>query len=753
MRIQIVTGINPQEKKNIYAKKPTQKNKSITYKEKTMAFSTFNSIQSFLNYVRARITSSTPSFTYNFPAIDPSLVLYYPMDTSANVGGGFKTPNYSSGLPVYDASMAGSSMITLVPGTYSRGIGDLSLNNTLGSTATNYVVANNTFAPNISGGFSIAVWFSCSGQLNKTGTLITLPSSLGGIGIRMDVSGTNMIYSGHTNPLLILNPIQAYSFDSASGTTLTELVTNTSTTDTSVSPHTVNKLFGTGTVINTTSTYIISGAGSLRVPSTYSANNNSAYNTTSYGAALRSFTTGANDMMTISFWYYLTDTPNSSIAAQMFQMAPSPGYSDNYNIKIQWIYQGTSATFQIYPNTTANNANVSVTLPAAMFVLNTWKFIAMSISTSGINIYSYDLATNTISQVATNVTLQSSTWANFQGKTILTNLGTGTYNQFPGYYDNYRVYNYALTSAQVQSIINLDSGKTLGGAIDLLSASAKTAMLYSGTTKSAGAYGTRLLNSAYTGAVMKIRKSTDASQTSLTDFYADINGNLGTGANGTGTSLSTWLGGAYAFVTIWYDQTGNGNNATQTTAGSQPVYNQTSKFVDFGTGTTGGQSNAYFNVPTGAYPYGNSAYTYVFKHGAVSTNTIATIYFGGTISADSQTNFFQFNTDKYADKWWNNDYLTPASSASANAVITSRYDGLSSGASSRKIYINGATSTLTAAGATGSNTRSQTSSPNYLGTIIGYPTAYLNTSLYYLYWAPTALSDADRNVLEGTAYL
>ena len=731
-----------------------------------MAFSTFNSIQSFLNYVRARITSSTPSFTYNFPALDPSLVLYYPMDTSANVGGGFKTPNYASQLPVYDASMAGSTMITLVPGTYARGIGDLSLNNTLGSTATNYVVANNTFAPNISGGFSIAVWFSCSGQLNKTGTLITLPSSLGGIGIRMDVSGTNMIYSGHTNPLLILNPIQAYSFDSASGTTLTELVTNTSTTDTSVSPHTVNKLFGTGTVINTTSTYIISGTGSLFVPNTANRNNpgGGAYNTNSYGAALLPINIGSTGMMTICFWYYLTTSPpinigtgdTAPVASQMFEMCPSPGYADTYNIKIQ--YGSPNTTFQIYPG--SSTGSVSVVLPSSIFAQNTWKFIAMSISTvTGVNIYSYDLTTNTSSQIATNVTLTTATWANFQNKTILTNLGTGNYSQFPGYYDNYRVYNYALTSAQVQSIIQTDSGKTLGGAIDSLSASAKTAMLYSGTTKSAGAYGTRLLNSAYTGAVMKIRKSTDTSQTNLTDFYADIYGNLYTGANGTGTTLSAWLGGANPLVTTWYDQTGNGNNATQTTTTLQPVYNQTSKCVDLGTTTTGGQSNAFFNLPNGTVPYNNSSYTIVLKHGTVITpasgaSGLIGAGLDGYISVSNQNrsnNFVIDNMNTYTNYWYNNDYSVPVT-YSANTTVSFKYATNSNGMG-RNIYVNGSAGTGTKTGGfTTGNT--STADNNMIGrNVYSFKSTSLNGQLYYVYIVPSALSDADRNVLEATAYL
>jgi len=53
------------------------------------------------------------------------------------------------------------------------------------------------------------------------------------------------------------------------------------------------------------------------------------------------------------------------------------------------------------------------------------------------------------------------------------------------------------------------------------------------------------------------------------DFYADRLGNLLT-APVTGQTLSSWLGGATGYVATWYDQSGKGNDATQTTLASQP---------------------------------------------------------------------------------------------------------------------------------------------------------------------------------------
>jgi hypothetical protein len=63
---------------------------------------------------------------------------------------------------------------------------------------------------------------------------------------------------------------------------------------------------------------------------------------------------------------------------------------------------------------------------------------------------------------------------------------------------------------------------------------------------------------------------------SATDFYADRLGNLLT-APVTGQSLARWLGGATGYVTTWYDQSGKGNDAIQTTAANQPIIQRATK--------------------------------------------------------------------------------------------------------------------------------------------------------------------------------
>jgi hypothetical protein len=83
--------------------------------------------------------------------------------------------------------------------------------------------------------------------------------------------------------------------------------------------------------------------------------------------------------------------------------------------------------------------------------------------------------------------------------------------------------------------------------------------VYSGAV---AAYSLRKLRNAYNGYAVRVVKFPD--QSSM-DIGFDTNGNFDV------NSLNTFLGSAfYASISIWYDQSGNGYNATQTTFGNQP---------------------------------------------------------------------------------------------------------------------------------------------------------------------------------------
>lgn len=76
------------------------------------------------------------------------------------------------------------------------------------------------------------------------------------------------------------------------------------------------------------------------------------------------------------------------------------------------------------------------------------------------------------------------------------------------------------------------------------------------------AYSLRLLTTDYNGSAIRVRRSSDNAEL---DIGFTALGDLDTAA------LTTFVGINSGFVTTWYDQSGNGFNATQTTAANQPI--------------------------------------------------------------------------------------------------------------------------------------------------------------------------------------
>jgi hypothetical protein len=74
------------------------------------------------------------------------------------------------------------------------------------------------------------------------------------------------------------------------------------------------------------------------------------------------------------------------------------------------------------------------------------------------------------------------------------------------------------------------------------------------------AYSVRALNSAYTGPLMRVRRSNDNAEQ---DIYANYDGNLDT------TSLLSFVKANDGYVVTWYDQSTNGLNTTNSTASQQ----------------------------------------------------------------------------------------------------------------------------------------------------------------------------------------
>jgi hypothetical protein len=81
---------------------------------------------------------------------------------------------------------------------------------------------------------------------------------------------------------------------------------------------------------------------------------------------------------------------------------------------------------------------------------------------------------------------------------------------------------------------------------------------YSG---SSAAYSVRRLSSTYTGNLIRVRRSSDNTEENIGYNSSNV---LDT------TALLSFVGASNGFITTWYDQSGNANNATQSTALNQP---------------------------------------------------------------------------------------------------------------------------------------------------------------------------------------
>jgi len=80
----------------------------------------------------------------------------------------------------------------------------------------------------------------------------------------------------------------------------------------------------------------------------------------------------------------------------------------------------------------------------------------------------------------------------------------------------------------------------------------------------------RLLYSAYSGPVARLRRSSDSAHA---EVYVDSFGHATNVIQDDATtyaSIEEWLGSATAFVHTWFDQSGNGKDAIQTDVSIQP---------------------------------------------------------------------------------------------------------------------------------------------------------------------------------------
>jgi len=339
-----------------------------------------------------------------------NLIAYYPFDTSLNT----TTANHST--LTYDATLVGgNAVITTSDKTYKVGTGGLSLTNTAGITSTSYVNSTCGFSNTATNNLSISIWFQTSAISGRTMRLIDLCPAVGTPGIFIDISGTNGINTLYNNIPITLpttNGLIAYfNFDGTIGSTTTkEIISSTNITGTSIIDS--NAKFGTG-CLDCTGTKFVTGTGLSITIST---------------------------QLTISFWLKVNQIPNTNFFCYFALLGSYNLFFNNYTNGV-W---GSSISLG------SNNPGVGGSSGLGNFPIftptdtTTWNHLSITIN-----------GTNWV-QYRNGALVSSGTKA---GLTLADTYTSITFGNYPGggqsancYFDDFRIYNRALSSNEISTI-------------------------------------------------------------------------------------------------------------------------------------------------------------------------------------------------------------------------------------------------------------------------------------------------------------
>jgi hypothetical protein len=220
-------------------------------------------------------------------------------------------------------------------------------------------------------------------------------------------------------------------------------------------------------------------------------------------------------------------------------------------------------------------------------------------------------------------------------------------------------------------------------------------------TGAAAAYSVRKLDKDYTGYAIRVRE--DSGDTEA-DIGFDSNGDLDTAA------IATHCGSANGYVVTWYDQSGNSNNATQSTAGNQPqIYNGTAVITENGQPAIDFDGSSHYleaaDSDDFSFTDGAGTDTYISAFATLkltSTATNSRVLFSkdsGSPNREYAWGYFGFQDDArffLKDNGGNNqisqDATTPTQ-LNLHQVGALLYDA-SETAAGITMYINGAASTM-----------------------------------------------------------
>lgn len=334
-----------------------------------------------------------------------NLVVDYPFNTVVNS----LTPNNAN--LTYDASLIGQ------PNVASN---TLVLQNSTTAAASQYIRTNlNNINLNTASGLTISCWINTNSVNNSIQRIFDIPLSNGIKGLGVDISGTNMIYSGWTQPPAYY---LYYMFDISS---------NNSSPDNFYGYKANTAFYGGATISTSEKKY---GTGSLKLNSTGS----------SY-FKLPDFTTNSNSAMTISWWGNYSDYINMAL----FTLNDyAVGYYSAPNNLI--FYIDDRDTDNCFFNL---SGAYRWHVPKSSIPINTWNHYVLVLYKDVWYFYINKTSVAYINKYGINPNV------NYQQNYTYTNNKIGYWDQglqqaIPGYVDEFRIFNYGLSPSQVTDVYN-----------------------------------------------------------------------------------------------------------------------------------------------------------------------------------------------------------------------------------------------------------------------------------------------------------
>ncbi|MDH7461706.1 arabinofuranosidase catalytic domain-containing protein [Chitinophagaceae bacterium 26-R-25] len=292
----------------------------------------------------------------------------------------------------------------------------------------------------------------------------------------------------------------------------------------------------------------------------------------------------------------------------------------------------------------------------------------------------------------------------------------------PGAFSETILFNSVLSDADRQAIDNNQINYyTLMSPLDKIGTVA---------AKPVTAFSLRQLGSNYAGKAIQVRRSSD---NTTQDIGFTSSGDLDT------TALRTFVGSGNGYVSIWYDQSGNGINATQTTTSNQPLIVTNGVInIDNGRPSIYTSANGYLSYAGMTQFNGGYQATRMAVARSRNGNSLAIIDGLGSYQMDCQ----MISTNSMAIQVNGGSILVNGAVGNTNAVMavnSIRDNGAS------KLYVNGTLLGTNTSGvsAFGSSLTGMIGIRNDLGA--GGPGAFSETILFN-----TVLSDADRQVIDSS---